>query len=140
MPTHKGAINLRVLGATFDGPTNYKIAMNKRDTLEKILMFFAFICIILSYIFIANKNIFKIGFYLFADITLWSIFIRYKKFLSTTWKIIWSLFILAILFVIISIIYFPTWDIKDIATFSILLFAISFNKLYKKNIEKFDKE
>jgi len=114
--------------------------MNKRNTLEKGLLFFALTCLVLSHIFKDNKNIFIIGFYLFTDFILLSTYIRLVKILSTIWKIIWALCILSILFVIISILYLPTWDIKDLVTFSMFLFVFSFNILYKKNKEKFDME
>lgn len=114
--------------------------MKKGNTLEKGLLFFALTCLVLSHIFKENKNIFIIGFYLFTDFILLSIYIKFVEILSTLWKIIWALCILSILFVIISILYLPTWDIKDLVPFSMYLFLFSSNILYKKNKEKFDKE
>ena len=114
--------------------------MTKRNTLEKGLLFFALICLVLSHIFKDDKNIFIIGFYLFTVFIFLSTYIRFIKIVSTIWKIIWALCILSILFVIISILYLPTWNIKDLVICSMFLFVFSFNMLYKKNKEKFDIE
>ncbi len=107
--------------------------MKNKEAFQKFLLIIAVVCLVLSYIFTEYRNLFKIGFYLFVDIILLTNFIKLYQFLNFNLKIIWTLFILGIFAVIISLIYFPTYDIKDVATFSILLFAISYNKIYKKH-------
>ncbi len=115
-----------------DRKLNYNTIMKKRDTLLEIFALLAIISLVLSYVFVNNKNFFRIGYYSFCDIIILSSFIKYNRFLNTTWKILWILFLLSILSVILSNLFFPTLGIKDIATFSILIFAISYNRLYKK--------
>ena len=114
--------------------------MNKNNALEKGLLFLAVICLALSHIFKDYKTIFAIGFYLFTDFILLSAYMRFKNLLSPFWKIIWALCILSILFVIITILYIPSWDIKDLVLLSLFLFVSSFNWLSKKNKKGFDRQ
>jgi hypothetical protein len=109
--------------------------MGKPNTLEKTFLLFAFMCLVMSYFFVQDKLTFKVGFYLFTVLILLSVFTRYRKLLSVVTKILLCVFILTVFFVIIAMVWFPASDvrdIRDIATFSILLFAFSFNKSTKK--------
>ncbi|MBS1756834.1 MAG: hypothetical protein JSU03_06105 [Bacteroidetes bacterium] len=107
--------------------------MKNNEAFQKLILIISVVCLILSYIVTEYRIILKIGFYFFMDVILFINFIKLYPFLNLPLKIIWAIFILGVLSVIISLIYFPNYDIKDIATFSILLFAISYNKVYKKH-------
>ena len=119
--------------------TKQMFDMNSKETIQKSLLIVSIACLVLSYIFTGNQFFFKIGFYFCIDMITLVTFIKLYQFLSFLLKIIWILFILGIFAVVLSLIYFPTYDIKDVATFSILLFAISYNKIYKKNRVEIEK-
>jgi hypothetical protein len=109
--------------------------MGKPNTLEKSFLFLAFMCLLMSYIFMPDQLSFRIGFYLFTAITLLSGFVRYRKQLGTVSKILLSILILSVISVMILIAWFPALRVRnigDVATYGIMLFAFSFNKSIKK--------